>query len=117
MPQKWLLVTSAALFATPLCATPVQLTAKTLFDSCTSSAQSANYVAYAEYMNEFVHRARSETRGGNSQPICLPSNIKSDEIAAIFVRMARSHEDFLIGPPYRAVRTAIEISFRCQLSR
>jgi len=111
---KRALIALAALMVIPVCAATVQVTAKTLFDSCSSDTQSAGYAGCRIYMTEFVRRARLEIDAGNWDRICLPPDITSDKIAMAFVRVARSREDFLIGPSDRAVRTALEVSFPCR---
>jgi len=113
MTWKRLLTVSVVVLATPLRAATSELTARTLFESCTSDRQSADYAACAEYMRVFVRRVRLGATEGNSGTICLSPNITDIEAAAVFVRMARSREDFLIGPADRAVRTALEVSFPC----
>lgn len=113
MMWKRLLIVSAVALAAPAGAEPSQLTARTLFESCASDRQSANYAACAEYMKDFVRRARSGATEGNSKTICLSPDITDIEAVAVFVRMARSREDFLIGSADRAVRTALEVSFPC----
>ena len=117
MSWKRLLIVSAVVLATPIRAEPSELAARTLFESCASDSQSAHYAACAEYMKEFVRRTRPSATEGNSRTICLPPDITDVEAAAVFVRMARSREDFLIGPADRAVRTALEVSFPCSKSR
>lgn len=112
--SKWILIALAALLVVPVCAAPVQIAAKTLFDSCSGDIQSIGYAACSGYMTEFVRRARLEIDAGNLARICLPPDITTDKIATAFVRVARSREDFLIGPSDRAVRTALEVSFPCR---
>lgn len=111
---KWILIALTALPVIPVRAGPVQLTTKTLFDSCSSDTQSLGYASCRGYMTEFVRRARLEIDAGKWDRICLPPDVTSDKIAIAFVRVARSREDFLIGPSDRAVRTALEVSFPCR---
>ena len=95
---KWILIAIAALLVLPVRAAPVQVTAKTLFDSCSSDMQSVGYAGCRRYMMEFVRRARPKISEGNWGGICVPPDITSDEVSAAFVHVARSREDFPYWP-------------------
>lgn len=110
---KWPLAVVALFLALPAQADPSQFTARTLFEWCTSDKQSADYAKCAIYMTGFVDGARLEVEGSHPGSACLSRTFTSADAIAEFVRMARTREDFLIGPPEVAVRIALTKSFPC----
>lgn len=102
-----------ALAASPQQGNAETITAKTLFEWCTSEPRSLGDALCTMYISGFVHGAKLAVGADRSGLLCLPAAFTGVEGREVFVRVMRTVEVLSNERPDTALAAALSVEFGC----